>query len=303
MKNKVWIIILNWNGLDDTIECVESCLKIVYEPYQILIVDNHSSDNSTEVLRRRFPDIPLIVNDKNFGYAGGNNIGIKHAIKQGADYILLLNNDVVVEPGVLTQLVEGMRPRLQATMAAPKVMYYDARHVVNSMGTSMDWFRLRPYLGECQQVDRDQYSEVVKKDILVGCAFMIRSDVPNKIGFLDENFFLIHEEADWCLRNIKDGFENIVVPSAVAYHKCSKSTGNFLEATHYYSVRNFLYLSYKNAGLTDRIKTLCGLFILSLKNILKLMVGSPEDQKMARVFFDAVYDYFHKSMGKCARSY
>ena len=237
MKNTVWIIVLNWNGPDDTIECVESCLKIDYEPYQIVIVDNHSSDSSVETFRRRFPSLPLIANEENVGYAGGNNIGIKYAINHGADFVLILNNDVVVEPSVLSKLVEGVNAFPHATMAAPKVLYYDARNVVNSMGTSMDWFKLRPHLGECNQVDHGQYVNIVKKDILVGCALMIRCDVPDKIGFMDENFFLLHEEADWCLRNLRLGYENIVVPGAVVYHKGSKTIRNFSEMTHYYSVQ------------------------------------------------------------------
>lgn len=303
MKNNVWIIVLNWNNPADTIECIESCLKIDYEPYQIAIVDNHSGDNSVEIFRQRFPDVPLIINQENIGYAGGNNIGIRYAIKQGADYVFLLNNDVVVEAAVLSKLVEGIRAFPRATMVAPKVLYYDARQVVNSMGTSIDWFRLRPYLGECNQVDHGQYVSIVKKDILVGCALMIRCNVLPEIGLLDENFFLLHEEADWCLRNLRFGYENIAVPEAVVYHKCSKTMQNFSEATHYYSVRNFLYLCRKNARGIDRLKTWCGFFLLSMKNMLKLIIGNRQERKLARVFFDGSHDYFHGVMGKCTRSY
>ena len=303
MKNNVWIIVLNWNGPDDTVECVESCLKIDYEPYQILIVDNHSTNNSVEIFRRKFSNIPLIVNEENFGYAGGNNIGIKYALNHGADYVFLLNNDVVVEPPVLSKLVEGMCAFPLATMAAPKVLYYDARHVINSMGTSIDWFRLRPYLGECQQVDHGQYVSIVKKDILVGCALMVRCNVLQEIGLIDEKFFILQEEADWCLRNLRHRHENIVVPEAVVYHKGSKTIRNFSEVTHYYSVRNFLYLCHKNAGWIDRSKSWCGLFLLCIKNMLKLLMGNQREHTMARIFFDASYDYFRGAMGKCLRSY
>jgi len=273
MKDSVWLIVLNWNGADDTVECVESCLKVDYDPYQVLIVDNHSDDNSVEILNRRFPNVPLIVSDENVGYAGGNNIGIKYAMNRGAEYVFLLNNDVVVEPTVLSKLVAGIRSVPRATIAAPKVLYYDTPSVINSMGTSMDWFKLRPHLGECNQVDRGQYKSIIKKNILVGCALMVRSDVIAKIGLIDEQFFLIQEEADWCLRNLRSGYENIVVPEAVVYHKGSRSTQNFPEATQYYSVRNFLYLCNKNAGWMDRLKTWLGLFLLSIKNMLKLTIG------------------------------
>lgn len=303
MKKSVWVIILNWNGPDDTVECVESCLKIDYERFQILIVDNHSVDDSVQIFQRRFPDIPLIVNEENVGYAGGNNIGIKYAMNHSADYVLLLNNDVTVEPPVLRKLVEGMEVFPRATMAAPKVLYYDTPDVINSMGTSIDWFRMRPYLGECSRVDHGQYVNIVKKDILVGCALMIRCDVLDEIGLIDEKFFILQEEADWCLRNLRHGYENIVVPKAVVYHKGSKTIRNFSEVTHYYSVRNFHYLRHKNAGPIDRLKSWFGFSLLCIKNILKLMVGSRQERTMARVFFDGSYDYFHGVMGKCLRSY
>lgn len=303
MNNQVWVVILNWNGSDDTVECVESCLKIDYKPYQIVIVDNHSTDNSVEIFRKRFPNVPLVVSEENLGYAGGNNIGIRYALEQEAGYVLLLNNDVIVEPSVLTKLVEGMRAFPKATMAAPKVRYYDARNIINSMGTSMDWFKLRPYLGECNQVDRGQYVNIVKKDILVGCALMIRCNVLPQLGLIDEKFFILHEEADWCFRNLRYGHENIVVPEAVVYHKGSHTIRHFSEVTHYYSVRNFLYMCRKNATWINRLKTRCGLFLLSIKNLIKLMTGSQHERKMARVFFDASYDYFRGAMGQCARSY
>ncbi len=305
-KKDVWIVVLNWNGPDDTVECVESCLKIKYEPFHIVIVDNHSTDNSVEIFQRNFPTVPLIITEENLGYAGGNNVGIKYALKQSADYVLLLNNDVVVEPDVLSELIEGMHAYPAATMAAPKVMYYDTRNVVSSMGTSMDWFKLRPYLSECNQVDHGQYVNVVKKNILVGCALMVRSDMLNEVGLIDENFFMLHEEADWCLRNLRFGYENIVVPKGVVYHKGSKTTRtipNFSEVSHYYSIRNFLYMCHKNATWFDRWKVRTGFFLLSIKNMLKLIVGNEQERKLAHVFFDASYDYFQRSMGKCTRAY
>lgn len=301
MKKAVWVIVLNWNGSGDTVECVESCLKIDYEPYQILIVDNHSTDHSAEVFRRHFPDLPLIVTPKNGGYAGGNNIGIQYALSQGADYIFLLNNDVVVEPAVLTKLAEGMDAFPEAALAAPKVLYYDDREIINSMGTSMDWLKLRPHLGECGRRDRGPSSRIIKKKILVGCALMIRCAALEKLGLLDENFFMIHEDADWCLRSLACGYENIVVPEARVYHKGSKTTRHFSELTHYYSVRNFLYLAQKNARGVARLETRCGFFLLCLKNLLKLIFASREERRKARVFFDATSDYLRGAMGKCAR--
>ena len=171
------------------------------------------------------------------------------------------------------------------------------------MGTTMDWFRLRPYLGECNQIDRGQYVTIVKKDILVGCALMLRCSTLDQMGLLDEKFFILHEEADWCLRNLRLGFENIVVPTAAVYHKGSHTISNYSEISHYYSVRNFLYMCHKNASWYNRLKAWCGLILFSIKNLFLLIFGRHEDSKLASAFFRATFDFFRGAMGKSSRSY
>ena len=105
MNPKVSVNILTWNQPVDTIECIESCQKIDYDNYEILVIDNHSVDNSVELFRKRFPNMRIIQNKDNFGYAGGNNVGIKFALEYGAEYVLILNNDTTVEPDFLKKMI------------------------------------------------------------------------------------------------------------------------------------------------------------------------------------------------------
>lgn len=303
MSQKVFINILNWNKPIDTIECLESCKKIRYDNYEVVLIDNHSSDNSVKLFEERFPEITLLKNSRNLGYAGGNNVGIRYALERGTEYVLILNNDIVVEPNILDELVSAMNRSLRAGMAAPKVLYYHDRTLINSLGTSVDWLRLRPRLGECQQRDNGRFSEIVERDVLVGCALFVRRETIERIGLIDEKFFIFHEDADWCYRNLKSGFRNIVVPQAVVYHKGSGTMREFSELTHYYSIRNFLYMAHKNASLRDLTIVYVGLACLILRHGFYALFSDRKERKISRAFFLGIYDFFKNQMGKCRRAF
>ena len=300
-RDKVILIVLNWNKPLDTIECVDSCRRIDYDNFEIVIVDNHSADDSVRLFKERFPDLVVLCNEDNLGYAGGNNVGIRYALSRDADYILLLNNDVVVDRNVLKVLVQTAREFPEAGMLAPKVLFYDDRSAINSLGTRMDWLRLRPFVGEFNEKDEGQFERVQKKDILVGCALFITRRTIDRIGLIDERFFIFHEEADWCFRNLKSGSANLVAPQAVVYHKASKTMREFSALTHYYSIRNFLYLAYKNASPGHWLKTRAGLLFLMGKHLALALRMNEADRRMARAFFWGVWDYFGGHMGKCRR--
>ena len=131
---KVSIIILNWNGWKDTIECLESLQRLTYPNYHVIVVDNGSRGNDAEVLQEKFGDyISLIRNDKNYGYTGGNNIGIRHALNNSSpDYFLILNNDVAVAPDFLTEMVKVADNDAAIGIVGPKVYYYDFPNRIQS---------------------------------------------------------------------------------------------------------------------------------------------------------------------------
>jgi GT2 family glycosyltransferase len=225
---------------------------------------------------------------------------MRYVLQKGADYIFILNNDVVLGVACLSELIGVAEGRLEAGMLAPKVYYYDEPQAINSFGTAIDWFRLRPYLGYCGQKDNGQFTGIRYVDILVGCALLVKKETLNRIGLIDERFFIFHEEADWCLRNIKSGFKNVTVGKAIAYHKASRTMRNFTALTTYYSIRNFLYLAHKNASFVNRIKTFFGCSFLIFKNILLLIFNS-RAQRNPKAFLLGILDYLRADMGICKR--
>ena len=220
---KVSIIILNWNGLDDTIECLESLKKITYPDYEVIVVDNASSGNDVEVLRDRYGDyIQLIPNDKNYGFSEGNNIGMRYALDRQSDYVLLLNNDTVVDADFLTELVKVAEGDGRIGIAAGKVYFYDSPNKLQTVGGKINWWlgTRRNYGG---QEDVGQFDEIAERDWVFATAMLIKRAVMERISLLDASFFFGIEEYDYCTRAIRAGFKVVYVPTSKVWHKAGAS--------------------------------------------------------------------------------
>lgn len=242
---KVTIVTLNWNGKKDTIECLESLKQVTYPNYEILLVDNGSTDGSAEFFREHCPEISIIENEKNLGFTGGCNIGIKKAISDSTDYILLLNNDVAVEPDFLDELISAARKNGNVGILGTKINYYDAPDYIWAAGGFINyWICLVAYHG-MNKPDTGEYSYEKDVDFVSGCAMLIRADVFQKIGLLDERYFAYFEDVDICLMAKKNRYGVRYVPSAKIYHKVSRSSGGALSPfSLYYNTRNkLLFLS------------------------------------------------------------
>lgn len=247
-KPKVSIIVLNWNGLEDSIECLESLKKITYPNYDVIVIDNGSSGNDAEVLKNRFGDyVFLIKNEKNYGYTGGTNIGIKYSLKNSQpDYILSLNNDTIVEPQFLDRLVEAMEGDNSVGIAGPKVCYYDNPDRIQSLGMGLIMKIGMAFSIGKGEIDSNGIGQQYNVAYISVC-LLIRADVIRKIGLLDESYFCYGEDVDYCLRAKKAGYEVICVRESKIWHKkCMKkrmidklSEGiNVSESVEYYSTRN-----------------------------------------------------------------
>lgn len=243
MKNspKVTVVILNWNGKKDTVECLESLKQITYPNYEILLVDNGSTDGSTEFFREYCPEIEVIESEKNLGFTGGCNIGIKKAISSSADYILLLNNDVAVEPDFLDELVSVAKKNENVGILGTKINYYDASEQIWAAGGFINyWICLVAYHG-MNEPNTEKYSYEKDVDFVSGCAMLIRAEVFQKTGLLDEKYFAYFEDVDICLMARKNGYGIRYVPSAKIYHKVSRTSGGALSPfSLYYNTRNKL---------------------------------------------------------------
>lgn len=248
MTKLVSIIILNWNGWQDTIECVESCRKLDYSNTRILIVDNGSTDSSEAILRERFPDIEIIQTGTNLGFAGGNNAGIRYALAQNADYVWLLNNDTVVDAEALSALVRVAEDDKTVGMVGSKIVYHDNPRLLWYAGAVLD--SESPYrmhhkgLGE---VDSGQYNELEETGFVTGCSLLANQKMITEIGLIYEGFFLYFEDSDWNIRAQKAGWKLIYCPTSLVYHKVSSSMGGSESPLlRYYYSRNFLYFVNRN---------------------------------------------------------
>jgi len=274
--DKVVIIIVNWNGWQDTIECLESVYQINYDSFAVILVDNHSQDDSLSKIRSycagelkiesRFfdyqeknkpikvleydeddnpssigkHDLVLIKCKKNYGFPGGNNVGIKLALENiNPNYILLLNNDTVVDHSFLKELVQEGESNKNIGILGPKIYYYNQPDIIWSAGCKISWKLARGIQIGSGEVDQGQYEEKKEVDYVSGSAFLIKTEVIKKIGLMDENYFLYFEESDWTLRANKAGYQSLYVPEAKVWHKISKSGGGISKPVGlYYITRN-----------------------------------------------------------------
>jgi GT2 family glycosyltransferase len=244
---EVAIVILNWNRKEDTAECLESLSKISYENTITLVVDNGSSDSSVPYIRERFPRAILLENGVNLGFAEGNNVGIRFALENyRPEYILLLNNDTVVDSRFLDELVHAAASDERIGMVGPKVYYYYDPKKINAAGAKMVWLLgIAKNIG-LGQPDDGSFDIKRETDCVYGCAFLIKTKAIEDIGLLDRRFFIILEETDWCLRARKAGYKIVYTPDSVVYHKEGVSGNKQSRTSVYYSHRNRLLLIKKN---------------------------------------------------------
>ena len=221
----VSVILVNWNGRNDTLECLHSLAKVSYAPMHIIMVDNASADDSVDAVKREFPSVEVIPNETNLRFAGGNNIGIKRALERGSDYILLLNNDTTVDAEFLTELVKAADADPGIGMVGAKIYYYDDPKRIWFAGGRIEWWKgWISHIG-LREEDRGQYDTARAVDYITGCCLLVKRPVIEKIGNLDEQFFMYGEDVDWCLRVCKAGFRLVYEPKAKIWHKLSVSAG------------------------------------------------------------------------------
>lgn len=242
----VWIVLLNYKGCQDTIECIESLEQITYPNYRIIVVDNDSKDGSEETLRNKFPQHIIIQSGDNLGFSGGNNVGIKYALENRADYILLLNNDTLVEPNFLEPLVEESEKDKSIGIAAGKINYYYDKNIIWAAGGYISEIKGCGYHYGINQEDLGQYDIRQEVSFLTGCIQLIKREVLEKVGLYDEDYFLYMEDVDYCCRVKKTGFKLMYVPKSKIYHKVSASTGENSPLMLYYMNRNRLLFIRKN---------------------------------------------------------
>ena len=252
---KISILILNWNGLEDTIECLESLKKITCSNFEAIVVDNGSKGNDVEVLRERFGDfIHIVENDKNYGFAEGNNIGMRYALERGTDYILLLNNDTVVDPGFLAELVKFTQSDDRMGVVGPKIYFYDEPDKISFAGGKLSLLKGSSSTIGINEIDAGQWDEVREVDYVDGACFLIKREVIEKVGMFDPRYFVYWEDNDLCFRARKAGYKMFYVPEAKIWHKGSQaSPGELVHHRTYLLTRNRILFMRKHARWYHKI--------------------------------------------------
>jgi hypothetical protein len=248
---KVSIVLLNWNGLKDTLDCIESLKAVDYPNFDIIVVDNGSTDGSLEKLQSLDPQtskINLILNSKNKGFSKACNIAIRKALEQKADCVLLLNNDTRVHPSFLTALVRAALTRSNIGIVGPKVYYEGKDHVLYCAGAGVVKALGQPLLRGLGKVDRGQYDRQEVVGFISGCCLMIKREVIEKIGLLDEDYFAFFEDLDWNIRAQEAGYQSVYVPSSVIWHKGSNTIGFRSPGYYFLHARNRILFAKKHSG-------------------------------------------------------
>lgn len=221
---RVGIVLVNWNGWQDTVTCVESCAALEYTGYQILVVDNGSTDESVQELRSRCPDVTLIEAGVDLGFAGGCNIGIQRALDAGHEYVWVLNNDTTVDSHALSALVEDLETHPEAAIAGSKVFYFDRPDILSFAGGGLTRFSGRTYHRGDGERDDGKYDVAEETDFATGASILVRSDAIRSVGLMDDRYFLYWEDVDWCERFRLSGWTIRYAPQSVIWHKVGATT-------------------------------------------------------------------------------
>jgi GT2 family glycosyltransferase len=287
MKHKVAIIIVNWNGKKDTLECLQSLQKISTfgNEVMIVVVDNNSKDGSQKEIHTAYPEVTILNQTKNLGFTGANNVGMRHAINSGSDFIWLLNNDTVVGKNVL-KIIEGFSGG-HIGVAGSKILfssgheYHKDRYAAKDLGKVLwyaggiiDWKNMFASHRGVDEVDVGQYDTCTETDFVTGCSMMIVADVVKKVGYFDDRFFAYLEDLDYCLRVKQAGYRILYNPESVLWHKnAGSSGGSGSTLQQYYMERNRFIVGFRWAPLRTR-------FAL-LREALRVMAGSNQIRKKA----------------------
>lgn len=251
----VAIVIINWNDYEETAQCLTSLKDISYPHYEILLVDNGSSDGSIERLRHEFPDVTYVLLPENLGFTGGNNVATERALMSGADYILLLNNDTIVTPDFLQPLLARMESNPKIAAVTGKIYYAPAAksgqsEIIWYAGSFRKWWMGFSHFGIDEQ-DTGQFERPREIAYASGCEMLLRSSVLHEIGLLSDDYFAYWEESDWCFRAKKAGYMAYYEPKSVIYHASTSSQHGKASAVHnYLYARNaFIFAARHEYGL------------------------------------------------------
>ena len=283
-----WLIVLSWNGREDTLACLRSLRGLRGADTRVVVVDNGSTDGSVEAVREQHPEVDVVENGRNLGFSGGNNAGIRHALEHGAAWVVLVNNDAILAPDAVERLRAAATARPRAGMLAGKLFFDEPPDRIWFAGQRFSaalGYSGRPH--GYGRSDAPRYRRPGPTDRAAGAFMAVSRSVVERIGDLDDALFAYVEDVDWSLRARQAGFDVWFVPDAVAWHRVSGSTGGERASTHalYYGVRNTIAVCERHLPLGQPLKQLRRWFILAVFLFQALVLSEGR-----RPFAEAVRD-------------
>ena len=296
---KIGIVVLNYNTKKEIEDCLESIGKLKKNDFTVFtyLVDNASSDKSFREVVLKFKDLKLTENKENLGFSGGNNVGIKQALKDNCDWVLILNPDTEVDQNLLVEFLKVANQDSSVGIVGPKIYFakgyefHKDRYrkdqlgkVIWYAGGKIDWANvLASHIG-VDEVDHGQYDKLKEIDFVTGAAMFVRKEVFEKIGFFDEKYFLYLEDLEFCQRAKKRGIKLVFSPKALVWHKNAVSTKVGSPLQDYFITRNRLIFGFSYANLRSK-------FALARES-LKFLFGPNQTKR------DAVIDFYLHRLGR-----
>lgn len=301
MKNKKIVIsILNFNSGKETIECLKSLQKIEKSDFEIeTVVRDNGSAEPLNIKESEFKDLNLVVDHgaENLGFSGGHNVIIKKALKEQADYVLILNNDVILDKKFLVNLFDEIETDPKIGITVPKIYFakgYEFHHdrysekdlgkVIWYAGGEMDWENIIGFHRGVDHIDEGQFNKTEETPFPTGACMLVSRSVIEKTGMFDDRYFLYYEDSDWTMRIKKVGFKIMYVPASIIWHKNAASSGSGSPLHDYYITRNRLLFGLQYASTRTK-----GALV---KESLKLLINGRKWQKVG------VKDYYMRKFGK-----
>lgn len=290
------VILINWNGQADTLECLQSLRQTVSSSLQqtVIVVDNGSSDDSVSAIRQAFPEVTVLETGENLGFTGGNNFGIRHAVEKNFDFLFLLNNDTTLEATALENLVKAAHRHPEFGILTPLIFYYDHPQAPWFVGSILDLEQ--GVAVHDNRVVPDPENGVQELPWASGCAMLIRADVMKQLEGFDDRYFLNWEDVDLSLRARALGTRIGIVPTAVIQHKVNRSFRGISQIGYYYYVRNNLLLIRSHCS-RPRIATRHVLNSRLRENLKNLVGRQPNAWQLALATVRAVKDHCQQHYG------
>ena len=293
MDKKYLIILLNYNNWQDTIECVHSLINSGTGSSNIVIIENCSTDNSREKLSEEIPAIKVIHSDKNLGFTGGNNVGLKYALENNFDYAIVLNNDTIVESeSSVKDLIDEMDRNPDFTLSTGRIFYYPEKEKIwYDGGRVIKWRASEQHFNFRKNINDVKLNDDLREiDFISGCFMCIRmKDLP-RLGYMDENFFIYLDDLEYSSRASKRGMKMLYIPKSIIYHK-ARGEGNHTPKLIYYSIRNRRLVINLHFGIITK-------FYFEIVLIIKRIMWFIKSRKYFHILNQAIKDYNRNYLGQ-----